>query len=431
MIDDRRIDATATTQTWLSLSTVPVCLDSRFAADVPPMCSTERMGWLRRIFQRSAPSASLPGSLLGEVVGRVEQLKLTDSGSTKPSVRNTVALQPSTTLRDTGLARSKNEHLELIKAFQEQFPAVHRGPPEWSNTWSESLLRRWYQADGNLTLEGLFSDHETHDRRLIDEVGSNYPTVKMSMVDLGAGGLLRAIIDNDTASIQSVLSSLEKNDYVATRLGASEASIQNVIRESEVAYPFMRPGETQNHLGVVESGLSPSGAKRGDRFVLGRRLPGDFVTDWGGIAVVDEAMGMVGATLRALDATNTLSCLEKRSDIFLARFPGQAGDKSPGYGAHLDGDEKTLLTAIFYTSIDWKEGDGGEISVLDEANKCWVSMAPKADSLLLFRSDRILHKVLPSFHSRVALTVFMSVGRTEADAQREQAALVGLIGAYA
>ena len=69
--------------------------------------------------------------------------------------------------------------------------------------------------------------------------------------------------------------------------------------------------------------------------------------------------------------------------------------------------------------------------MLDEANKCWVSMAPKADSLLLFRSDRILHKVLPSFHSRVALTVFMSVGRTEADAQREQVALVGLIGAYA
>ena len=39
------------------------------------------------------------------------------------------------------------------------------------------------------------------------------------------------------------------------------------------------------------------------------------------------------------------------------------------------------------------DGDGGESLLWHEPSGGWRSVAPRADTLLLFRSDRVLHKV--------------------------------------
>ena len=38
--------------------------------------------------------------------------------------------------------------------------------------------------------------------------------------------------------------------------------------------------------------------------------------------------------------------------------------------------------------------------------RCWRTVAPTAGRLVLFRSDRVLHKVAPSYATRYALTMF-------------------------
>ena len=38
--------------------------------------------------------------------------------------------------------------------------------------------------------------------------------------------------------------------------------------------------------------------------------------------------------------------------------------------------------------------------------KCWRSVLPRAGRLVLFRSDRVLHKVAPTYRCRYALTIF-------------------------
>ena len=51
--------------------------------------------------------------------------------------------------------------------------------------------------------------------------------------------------------------------------------------------------------------------------------------------------------------------------------------------------------------------------MLDEANRVWWEVSPQADHVVIFRSDRVLHKVMPCYESaRLALTAFLSEGTT-------------------
>ena len=172
-----------------------------------------------------------------------------------------------------------------------------------------------------------------------------------------------------------------------------------------LAHPNEPPRRRLSIAGSRISGQSPSGAPRGDRFVMARDLPG-FVGSYGGssrargagdggdsgpsgagigrggdgsgsgrgeasgirsgrivgqdggglqwtyLAAADEAIGVVGSLLAPVFANAPLNLqLDKRSDTFVAHFPGDG----LGYGAHFDGDDKCKITAILYTS-DWEEG---------------------------------------------------------------------------
>jgi Rps23 Pro-64 3,4-dihydroxylase Tpa1-like proline 4-hydroxylase len=88
-----------------------------------------------------------------------------------------------------------------------------------------------------------------------------------------------------------------------------------------------------------------------------------------------------------------------------------AGDDSHGTG---DADCANLreVTAILYTSLDWKEPHGGCLRVHkavstasdDAGDDSFVDVAPLAGRLVLFRSKEVLHEVLPSFATRTAVS---------------------------
>ena len=107
----------------------------------------------------------------------------------------------------------------------------------------------------------------------------------------------------------------------------------------------------------------------------------------------------------------------KRSDTFFACFPGDG----LGYGSHFDGGTSTstsVITAILYTSQNWRPEHGGCLHMLDEKRRCWWTVPPRANTLLLFRSDRVLHKVEPCHASRLALTMFLQTGLSKTELER-------------
>ena len=136
-------------------------------------------------------------------------------------------------------------------------------------------------------------------------------------------------------------------------------------------------------------------------------------------------------------STLGLPPLPKRSNTALACFPGNDGE--PGYGAHFDGnpDDGCYITMILYTSPEWAENNGGRLELFDERDQVWWALPPRADTLLLFRSDRVMHRVEPhrrhckdiasseGIGGRYAMTIFLQEGgRTAADKDAERDALV-------
>ena len=75
---------------------------------------------------------------------------------------------------------------------------------------------------------------------------------------------------------------------------------------------------------------------------------------------------------------------------------------------------------LLYTSRSWDPEHGGALRMLDERRGCWWEVPPLADALVIFRSDRVLHKVMPCHGDvpRYAVTVFLSEGPTAEQAER-------------
>ena len=112
----------------------------------------------------------------------------------------------------------------------------------------------------------------------------------------------------------------------------------------------------------------------------------------------------------------------RRSSGLFACFPGGGAR----YGAHMDGggNPHVKFTSIVYVNKGWgvESGDGdggggggggGELELLDESDRCWWSIPPEANTLLIFRCDRTLHRVraVEGRRWRYALTNFWEAGR--------------------
>ena len=239
-------------------------------------------------------------------------------------------------------ARETHAQLSVVKALQQEFGS-HLSPPADSLDWPTSLLRRWFADGGDVTVKALREEPPCDaTRRLIDQVGATFDVTELPIVELD---LLGAVQRGDDAALSTVATSLAERDCAVCQLKASGGLYPALVREGERAWPSMRPGELQASDGGVVTGRSPSGAARGDRFVLSRQLAGGRDA-WPALTAADELLGDTLSALAARFESEPLNLkLAKRSDTFFACFPGD------GLGCELPPIRRTLAQYVAISAL--------------------------------------------------------------------------------
>lgn len=77
------------------------------------------------------------------------------------------------------------------------------------------------------------------------------------------------------------------------------------------------------------------------------------------------------------------------------------------------------LTCLLYLNPDWIESHGGELCLLPFLSTDPVKIQPLMDRLVIFRSDLMLHRVLPAYHSRVCLTIWLDAREGHVNTQKD------------
>ena len=245
------------------------------------------------------------------------------------------------------------------------------------------------------------------------------PVHELDVTSLCPGGAMGALRSGDERALDKVLLQLGHVGWAALDWGegdtdGSDASAPDawsrILAEGEALWPLMEPGKVMTADGRSWSGVSPSGARRGDRFITAfdERLSDD-AGSWRALRSLHEklrAFGFaLGARMRSIRLTHS-------GDTLFACFPGNGAL----YGPHYDGGphDSRKLTMILYVNADWRAEDGGALMIYDagaataNGQKCWRSVQPLAGRLVVFRSDRVLHKVAAAHARRFALTAFFS-----------------------
>ena len=89
-------------------------------------------------------------------------------------------------------------------------------------------------------------------------------------------------------------------------------------------------------------------------------------------------------------------------------------DKGDFYETHLDAfknSKNRVLTTVYYLNDEWKESDGGELVVYDEDNKFLAKVMPKANTLVVFMSEKFPHEVLPAKRKRYSIAGWFRVDK--------------------
>ena len=77
------------------------------------------------------------------------------------------------------------------------------------------------------------------------------------------------------------------------------------------------------------------------------------------------------------------------------------------YQKHLDvlkGENKRLLTTVFYLNEHWQEGDGGELLIYEKSeNEPLEKVEPHLGVMVIFLSDRFPHEVLKANSTRYSI----------------------------
>ena len=229
--------------------------------------------------------------------------------------------------------------------------------------------------------------------------------------------LLSALKDaiEGPALLALIAARLARTGWVLLELGASPDTMKRAAREAKSIFPRMQPGMVvDQNSGATVEGVDPCGVPRGDRFT---RLHDSDIVPGGAkeakaLFELDETLVMIAGAVGACVASEAGLPFDVTgsTDTMVAIFPGGGAQ----YGAHLDsnlhggynsGKDPRKLTCILYIN---EEVDGGELCLHDPENGCWHTVSPRRDSLVIFRSDRVLHRVAPSYRWRTALTVFLT-----------------------
>ncbi|EGD75092.1 EGL-Nine protein [Salpingoeca rosetta] len=75
---------------------------------------------------------------------------------------------------------------------------------------------------------------------------------------------------------------------------------------------------------------------------------------------------------------------------------------------------KRLLTVLVYLNANWQQGDGGELMLAPFLGKPQV-IPPLENRTVIFRSDRILHRVLKASKPRACFTLWLDGANTNTD----------------
>ncbi len=82
------------------------------------------------------------------------------------------------------------------------------------------------------------------------------------------------------------------------------------------------------------------------------------------------------------------------------------------YEKHLDAfknSKNRVVTTVFYLNDEWGEDDGGELVIYDENGDYLTKVVPKANTLVVFLSDKFPHEVKPAKRKRYSIAGWFRV----------------------
>ncbi len=88
--------------------------------------------------------------------------------------------------------------------------------------------------------------------------------------------------------------------------------------------------------------------------------------------------------------------------------------KGDFYETHLDAfknSKNRVVTTVYYLNSAWQEGDGGELVIYNEDGSFLKKVEPKADTLVVFLSERFPHEVLPAIKKRYSIAGWFRVDK--------------------
>ena len=147
-------------------------------------------------------------------------------------------------------------------------------PPE-SSRWPERLVAAWHAAGGMLTSDALRNCcNPGEGDQWLDLLGQNFPVLALPRHSAGADGALGAAFGGEGGDqfFARMAEDLATDGWSSTDMMGTETSPslwKELCAEGDRLRPLMRPGEIMRD-GKRTSGVSPSGAPRGDSFLLVR-----------------------------------------------------------------------------------------------------------------------------------------------------------------
>jgi len=89
-------------------------------------------------------------------------------------------------------------------------------------------------------------------------------------------------------------------------------------------------------------------------------------------------------------------------------------DEGAFYEKHYDSFKNfknRVVTTVYFLNEEWSDEDGGELVVYDAKDKFLAKVTPKADTLVVFMSERFPHEVLPTKKKRYSIAGWFRVDK--------------------
>ncbi|MDB2563002.1 2OG-Fe(II) oxygenase [Sulfurimonas sp.] len=89
-------------------------------------------------------------------------------------------------------------------------------------------------------------------------------------------------------------------------------------------------------------------------------------------------------------------------------------DEGDFYEKHLDafkGNKNRVVTTVYYLNNEWDKKDGGELIIYDEEHRHLTTVSPKANTLVVFLSDKFPHEVLVAKKRRFSIAGWFRIDK--------------------